>query len=425
MGFFKKIFKGIKKVVKKIGKGIKSAFKKVGKFMNKIGIVGQIGMMFILPGIGGMLAKGFTNIAGAMAGYSGIGSSIINGAGKFLQAAYSRVGGLYNSITKGVTDVIGKTATNIASSLGVDPTSKTGQFLSNTLGVNVVEPGTAQWRDVFDTAGNALSNIGTKATELITGPPPTKPVTLSEQLASNIAEGNIAPESFRQSQLDMYSQNREATMQSVLDDASKLDDITPGVTKTTFPDQLSTAGKTAAEQLRQDTLGSMESLMAPKPTASALQEVVVSAQPVSTEYTRKSLLGSAIDAGRQIIEDIPGNVRASIEGAPEAFGEYIRETPKELLSRAGSGAITQVLQEAGLVDEPIYNQYVSSMSVPSMLGTSASIGQNLDTGQPTVDFASVAGAYRSAVSNGFLYGDAAFVPDVYGSRMKELYGMAA
>ena len=33
MGFFSKIFKGVKKVFKKIGKGIKSAFAKVGKFM--------------------------------------------------------------------------------------------------------------------------------------------------------------------------------------------------------------------------------------------------------------------------------------------------------------------------------------------------------------------------------------------------------
>ena len=41
MGFFKKIFRGVKKVFKKIGKGIKGVFKGVGKFMNKIGIVGQ------------------------------------------------------------------------------------------------------------------------------------------------------------------------------------------------------------------------------------------------------------------------------------------------------------------------------------------------------------------------------------------------
>ena len=42
--------------------------------------------------------------------------------------ASKRVGGLYKSITQGVKDVIGQTATNIASSLGVDPTSRTGEL---------------------------------------------------------------------------------------------------------------------------------------------------------------------------------------------------------------------------------------------------------------------------------------------------------
>ena len=53
------IFKKIGKVFKKIGKGVKKVFKKFGKFMGKIGIVGQIAMMFILPGIGAALMKGF------------------------------------------------------------------------------------------------------------------------------------------------------------------------------------------------------------------------------------------------------------------------------------------------------------------------------------------------------------------------------
>mgnify|MGYP000094214460 CR=1 FL=1 len=59
MGIFKKIFKGVGKVFKKIGRGVKKVFKKFGKFMGKIGIAGQIAMMFILPGIGAALMKGF------------------------------------------------------------------------------------------------------------------------------------------------------------------------------------------------------------------------------------------------------------------------------------------------------------------------------------------------------------------------------
>jgi hypothetical protein len=403
VGFFKKIFKGVKKVFKKIGKGIKSAFKKVGKFMNKIGIIGQIGMMFILPGIGGALAKGFSSIAGAMAGYTGIGSSIISGAGKFLQAAYSRVGGLYNSITKGVTDVIGKTATNIASSLGVDPTSKTGQFLSNTLGVNVVEPGTARWGDVFDTAGKALSDIGQATTELVTG----KTATITDQLASNVA--SMTPEQIEKARLDAIVSDSGGAFPTNLETGYQ--GIGPRQGNVLAPDAVQNA-------LNVQPPTQTTSLLSPSGVTDAVQKVATTTEP-------KSLLQATIDAGRKVIEDIPGNVRASIEGAPEAIGEYIRETPKEFASRAGSGLITQGLQELGLVDEPIYNLNRTTVAVPSMLGTSASIGQNLDTGQPVAEFASVAGAYNKAVSNGFLYGDAAFVPDVYGSRMKEIYGMAA
>ena len=59
MGFFKKLGKIISKPFRVIGKHVKKQFKRFGKFMGRIGIVGQIAMMFILPGVGAALAKGF------------------------------------------------------------------------------------------------------------------------------------------------------------------------------------------------------------------------------------------------------------------------------------------------------------------------------------------------------------------------------
>ena len=47
MGFLSKLWKGVKKTFKKIFKPIKKVFKTIGKFVNKLGIVGQIAMMFI------------------------------------------------------------------------------------------------------------------------------------------------------------------------------------------------------------------------------------------------------------------------------------------------------------------------------------------------------------------------------------------
>jgi hypothetical protein len=111
MGFFKKIFKGIKKVFKKIGRGIKKGFAKFGKFMNKIGIVGQIAMMFILPGIGGALLKGLGTLGATLSASS---SLILQGAGAVLQGAANfatTVGNVFSTVTKGITE-FGKTALN-------------------------------------------------------------------------------------------------------------------------------------------------------------------------------------------------------------------------------------------------------------------------------------------------------------------------
>jgi len=108
MGFFKKIFKGIKKVFKKIGKAVKSAFKKIGKFMGKIGVVGQLGLALImpyaLPALGG-LATGMmgTQLGGAL-------GAVVKGAGHFLNAAVkvgTRVGTAFKSVTSAVTKTIG------------------------------------------------------------------------------------------------------------------------------------------------------------------------------------------------------------------------------------------------------------------------------------------------------------------------------
>lgn len=120
MGFFSKIFKGVKKVFKKIGKGIKSAFKKFGKFMGKIGILGQVAMMFILPGIGAALGGAFTGAAGALATNTvgGALGAVGQAAGKVMQFVgntVSKAGNVFNNVTKGVTDTLGnfaKTASN-------------------------------------------------------------------------------------------------------------------------------------------------------------------------------------------------------------------------------------------------------------------------------------------------------------------------
>ena len=74
MGLLKKLWKGVKKVVKKIGKGIKKVVGKIGAAIGKLGVIGQIGMMFLMPyamsglssffgGVGAKIATWSTNLA--------------------------------------------------------------------------------------------------------------------------------------------------------------------------------------------------------------------------------------------------------------------------------------------------------------------------------------------------------------------------
>ena len=94
MGFFSKIFKGVKKVFKKIGRGIKKIAGKIGKFMNKIGIVGQIAMSFILPGLGGILGAMTSTMMGSA-------NALVSGMGNFLNGAINiatKAGGIVKDI---------------------------------------------------------------------------------------------------------------------------------------------------------------------------------------------------------------------------------------------------------------------------------------------------------------------------------------
>lgn len=109
MGFLSKLWKGVKKTFKKIFKPIKKVFKSIGKFMGKIGIAGQIAMMFLpIPGLGAMfsgLGKAGSEALGWLAKKGAVGSaaaSVIGSAAKFVGA----VAKPFVNITKGVTGFV-------------------------------------------------------------------------------------------------------------------------------------------------------------------------------------------------------------------------------------------------------------------------------------------------------------------------------
>ena len=160
MGFFKKLFRGVKKVFKKIGKGIKKVVGKVGKFMNKIGIVGQIAMSFLLPGIGGLIGKA----AGAMMASS---NAVIAGAGNFLNAAVNiatKAGSMVKSVGDGVMKVVGKTV-----GTAINKIPGAGNFIKGfTKGAvditqmkNFTGPG-----GIMDTVSKSITDVAAKGRDL-------------------------------------------------------------------------------------------------------------------------------------------------------------------------------------------------------------------------------------------------------------------
>jgi hypothetical protein len=115
MGLLSKAWKGIKKAVKKVGKGIKKVFKKVTGAIGKLGIVGQIGMMFLMPyatsalgsffGASGKLATWSTKLLGK----AGMGSKALGHTLNLVNKAGTFVGKVYSGVTETISGAIDRT----------------------------------------------------------------------------------------------------------------------------------------------------------------------------------------------------------------------------------------------------------------------------------------------------------------------------
>ena len=153
MGFFGKIFKSIGKVFTSIGKVIKKAFTAVGKFTNKLGIVGQIGMMFIMPAIGGLAMKGLTTLgSGFMTGLNAAaqGTGALSGVAKVTHGIFSTVAKIassgmeiFDTITGAVKGTLGNIAKAVGKTLGFSPTESMSTTFSGAANVFDGRPVTA------------------------------------------------------------------------------------------------------------------------------------------------------------------------------------------------------------------------------------------------------------------------------------------
>jgi hypothetical protein len=118
MGIFSKIKKSLKSIVKKVGRGIKKVAKGIGKVLGKIakpfqklGILGQIALSFIMPWAVGGIMKGMGYLASSSfgtfaSGLAADGNLFIKAAGKLAQGinfGAAKINQAYTFISDGIS----------------------------------------------------------------------------------------------------------------------------------------------------------------------------------------------------------------------------------------------------------------------------------------------------------------------------------
>lgn len=342
----KSVAKGVKSVVKKIGSTIKSAVKSVGKFMNKIGIVGQIAMSFILPGIGGALMKTLGGTLGKFVGtLASSANPFISGAGKVLQAAgnFAKAG---HSAFKTVTEGIGSFVKEF-----------TGTALKKIPGMEKLMPKLSNSSDSFfsgpDSAwGRTQANVMSNGAEVVKNfnkaigytPKAPLPTTTPPKLLAKkpVVDATAqAPETPKVSVevpneiLEVKGLDGKPLKESMLGDLGKAPTVSADGKITSLLDSQQGLGQSAAPSVLQPdnviTQGA-QSVAGEGVTAKAAEEIE------EGFFTR---LG---ESTKDAIKSIPDKI---VE-APGRFVDEIDDTVQSSLQ-------TRAMQKIGLEEEPVYN----------------------------------------------------------------------
>tara|TARA_R110002153_G_scaffold268242_1_gene432868 strand:+ start:58 stop:1428 length:1371 start_codon:yes stop_codon:yes gene_type:complete len=456
MGLFSKIWKGVKKGVKSIGKGIKSAFKKFGKFMNKIGVLGQIAMMFILPGIGQALGSMWTGIAGqtaaqgaaaaasasasAVAGATAAGATASAAAAAGATAAASVVttaGGLagYTGALSGVANAAGNMMRFVSSTVG-----KAGTVFNNiTSGISETLTNFSQ------TAGKKLGFQGdmfANAADNFFGPGNS---ASSRSFGEASRLGNLTEsKSFFTARDTQY----EKAFKDAADEASKaITKSTPDITTET-----STGSKTGSfKKVSAETPAITGDSLTSGQIQAAGEEIKTSALYdegfVQAAQAEKGMIGHKFGERELFIDPVrlsdtyggefyknyaTGEVRSNavVEGF-QSMGQSLLDMPKNMYNEAKgfvtnplkgasgqlqSKAITRLAQETGLEQEPVYNQYSYAANIPQF--QVASVGTY---GAP--ELMNARSFEQQVTNNPMPYGYTAFQYDGY-MKQSNQYGTA-
>ncbi len=348
MGFFSKIFKGIKKVVKKIGKGIKSAFKKFGKFMGKIGILGKVAMFFIMPHVAGMFGNAFMGTAGALAGNTvgGALGAIGQAAGRVMEFVGNTVktaGNAFNNITKGVTDTLGNFAKTAGKKLGLE-----GEMFTNAADTFFGEGDSAFGRSFGEES--RFQNL-------------TK--DFSKAIDDTVRESSPNSKDFGSLSSDQIKTIKGASIEDFESIGFKTKGNVGDISYD-FGDKQLFLDVDSLAKLNEAGLG--EKFM-----------------PFQTgETVQKSLLSRVGDIGTAVVEgvkQIPENIVSRVE---EFATDPVGQTFEGFEERYQDSAQTRLLQEIGIEEKPQYEQTnISNVAyVPSMDSFFASPIQTADIMNP-------------------------------------------
>jgi len=346
MGFFSKVFKGVKKVFKKVGKGIKSAFKSIGKFMDKIGIVGQIGLSLLLPGVGeilgGMLQGIGSSVVNTLTGYTGVGSSIVNGAGNFLAKAgqlAGQVGKSFSSITEGVKNVVGETLKAGANALGLDTAVlKAGETFGSEylmdLGESIRAADLTSIGEQFGTSVenvvNSFGNIG-------------KDLGGVSSTSSKLTDGAVTPQPEISYDPDIVTPDMPAAAQVKTDSllAPNVNIASPAV------GDPSVIGNRKLLDPNYISAGTTDFAAEAAQRAKTLQDLGVTSE-MQAEAAKEGFIDKTLRLGREKLQELP-------QEAVNKLGSTLTDMPSQFARRA-----------VGLDPDPVYNQVSYATVVPTI-----------------------------------------------------------
>ena len=375
MKFFSKIWKGAKNAVKKIGKGIKSAFKKFGKFMNKIGVLGQIAMFFVMPYVGQALGSLWTGVAGQTAAQATTAAAAANTAVAASTATAAQI--TLSASAAGTAVAAGGQA--VATGLMAGATGGLAQATGNLMQYvgNVVSKGMNVYSNITKGITDTLGNFAKTTSNNLFG-------TSFDAASSFFGPGDSAWS--RSTGVDSRfadltgSQAKFAELKAARKadfNAAKLDSDTIAAIKKTTVESSRDPRAYGQAEFRADSVydqaikdgttnfsASTDAVLAVDPAALAEQAAAgvqeVAAKSVETITPEKSLLSRAGTAIRDTVTGLPTK-------AVEAFEEFAADPFAGTGDRFISTAENRVYQEMGLAAKPEYvtNYTTNAAYVPS------------------------------------------------------------